>query len=360
MTLHIRPLDVPQQHDEQTESGARFRAYTDMRNRVMADLWGSDIMAISYEEMLGAARGTTAERQHRHIAMLGDAVVGAARVDVSLHELDAPAYAYVCVDPGHRQRGIGAALAEHADQLLSREGRSHTQIWAEHPSAPGERLAPSTGVGSVPSETAITRMLLRCGFTLEQVERVSMLDLTGADHSALERLRDAAAERAQGYTLRAWSGRTPLELLQTVAALQSRMSTDAPAGGLEVTPEHWTPERLIEWENRQIDKLGHEVRKTVAFSSDGEAVAFTVLTMGPSSRLVYQEDTLVHGEHRGHRLGALVKVENLLALLRDNADRDAVVTWNAEENRHMLDINESMGFEPVLYEGAWQRREASK
>ena len=51
----------------------------------------------------------------------------------------------------------------------------------------------------------------------------------------------------------------------------------------------------------------------------------------------------------------LLKVENLLALERTLPGRPSVLTWNAEENRAMLDVNEAVGFVPIGYEGAWRK-----
>jgi GNAT superfamily N-acetyltransferase len=72
-------------------------------------------------------------------------------------------------------------------------------------------------------------------------------------------------------------------------------------------------------------------------------------------RAVSQEDTLVLREHRGHRLGMLLKVANLQALHRSMPGYPSVITFNAEENRHMLRVNEELGFVPIGYEGAWRR-----
>lgn len=63
----------------------------------------------------------------------------------------------------------------------------------------------------------------------------------------------------------------------------------------------------------------------------------------------------MHAEHRGHRLGMLVKVANLRQVVAREPQRTRVMTWNAEENRPMLAVNEAIGFRAVGYEAGWQR-----
>jgi hypothetical protein len=73
------------------------------------------------------------------------------------------------------------------------------------------------------------------------------------------------------------------------------------------------------------------------------------------TRSVDQYATLVLREHRGHRLGMLLKVGNLVHLARERPGHPSVITFNAEENRHMLDTNEALGFVAIAHEGAWRK-----
>ncbi len=46
---------------------------------------------------------------------------------------------------------------------------------------------------------------------------------------------------------------------------------------------------------------------------------------------------------------------NLAQLERLYPGHPSVTTFNAEENRHMLDVNEAVGFVAVAFEGAWPK-----
>lgn len=357
MNLRIVPLEIPERLDDSAISN-RFREYIDVRNTVFRGVWGgADYFAVSYEEGLGSLLGNTEERQHILVALEDDRLVGIGRVDVSVYELTAPAYSDVNVHPSYRHRGIGSAIADRLDAVLRQEGRSSTQTWQLHRLADGPQLTPPTGAGSIPANDDAVRFLQHSGFALEQIERTSELAIEEGSEAKFLDARADAIPHAEGYTLRSWAGYTPADQLETIAALYARMSTDAPSGGMDVEAERWDADRLEKYEKSMIEGRRGQLLYTAAFDDDGTAVAFTTFDIQSGDRPVFQGNTLVHAEHRGHRLGMLVKAENLLQLLSGYPDRDRVITWNAEENRHMLSVNEALGFRPIMNEGAWQRRE---
>ena len=118
----------------------------------------------------------------------------------------------------------------------------------------------------------------------------------------------------------------------------------------------WTVERIIDSDERATVSPRTELTAAVEHIPSGRLVGFTVLSVpAENDRAASQEDTLVRKEHRGHRLGMLLKVANIVNLQKERPGLPAITTFNAEENRHMLAVNEAVGFVPMGYEGAWKK-----
>jgi GNAT superfamily N-acetyltransferase len=269
-------------------------------------------------------------------------------------------YLQIDVRPEHRGRGIGTTLHELALGLARAHGRTTltgaTFQAVEPPPGPGT-LAPPTGSGRVRSDDAAVRFLRRNGWDLEQVERRSVLDVP-LDPEVLAGHR-SRAEQAAGpdYRVLTWVGRCPDDLVDQFAGLQSRMSTDAPSAGLDRNEDVWDAARVRATEQQLVDR-GMTYRVAAAqHLPTGDLVAFTALASRPDTdELVHQDDTLVLREHRGHRLGMLVKAVNLGALAVAQPAARRIATWNAQENAPMLAINVELGFRPAGGSGEWQLR----
>jgi len=175
------------------------------------------------------------------------------------------------------------------------------------------------------------------------------------DVAELERrLAEARARTGEGYVIREWTGTTPESFRDDMAVLYTRMSTDAPQGALDAPEDVWTGDRVAEHEER-TNADGTVLLTVAAEGADGRLAGFTQLSVPPTaSAPVEQRDTLVLREHRGHALGMLLKLANLAQLERTRPGHPSITTWNADENRHMLSVNEALGFVPMGYEGAWK------
>lgn len=284
-------------------------------------------------------------------------IVGYARADVAIQGDPELVYPDVVVAPDARRQGIGQALATTAIEALLEAGQRRFECWLLHASEAEEWIDPPTGFGRVPADDLAAKFATRFGLRLGQVERVSTVEFDGDAQQRLAELRDEAqAAAGDDYRVHAWAAPTPEQWVADVAHLKSRMHLDAPSGELEVVQEQYTEERVRENEARN-EKNGIRIRYVaVEHVPSGQLVAHNVLivdTANPGHR-AEQSDTLVLKEHRGHRLGWLVKTEGLLRLLENHPETPGVITWNAEENRPMLSVNEKVGFRPLGFAGGWQ------
>jgi GNAT superfamily N-acetyltransferase len=257
--------------------------------------------------------------------------------------------------PDYQRQGIGRMLAERLEGIARNAGMVRAILYGVSAPGPGERLIPGTGVGSVPRDNREVRFLLARGWTLEQVERASRLALPVDPEELATRLIDAATASGPDYRVHEWIVPTPERWREDLALLYTRMSTDAPQGALDEPEDPWTLERLDERERTTSEGPVQLLTVAVEHVPTGRLAGFTQLNVPrqPGS-VVTQWDTIVLKEHRGHGLGMLIKLANFDHLQRVSPGHPSILTWNAEENRPMLDVNEAVGFVPIGYEGAWK------
>jgi len=281
--------------------------------------------------------GGSRDGTHR-AAVVDGGVVGALRLLLPTKDNPSVAIIDVAVHPEHRRRGIGTTLLDEGVRLARALGR--TELIAEvdepGPDTPGRAFA------------------LRHGWACDLLETRRDLRLP-LDEQRLSALEAGARAASAGYELVRWRDRTPDALLDDRALLQRRMATDAPHGDLPVEEEHWDGERIREYEAFHVAR-GRTVLSAGAVH-DGRLVAFTDLQIPLAQpERAHQESTLVLSEHRGHRLGALVKAAVLREVATTMPEVRRISTYNSDSNLPMVAVNEALGFRPAGHLSSWSRR----
>jgi GNAT superfamily N-acetyltransferase len=297
-------------------------------------------------ERLRAALSRTTKTDHRYFISLVDDdthVVGAGRVFLPLLDNKGLVQFEIAVAPGARRRGHGTALLRAVRDLAAEHGRTLLQTdldrTFEQPAQqwPGSAFANARG--------------FRLG--LEDVRRDLQLP---TDPEYLAELERRALPHASGYRISTWFGRTPAEDRARMATLMARMSTDAPLGDLTYEPEAWDADRVAEREEH-LAALGSEWWTAVAVAPDGTWAGYTQLHRSAHApERLEQEDTLVLREHRGRRLGLLLKLATLRRAEQQWPEAKFVTTWNAASNGPMIAVNEALGFRAVEASEEWQAR----
>ncbi|MFI2104295.1 GNAT family N-acetyltransferase [Isoptericola sp. NPDC019693] len=258
----------------------------------------------------------------------------------------------VAVLPTHRGRGIGSAIADRLRRVALTEGRSmvfaEVELADEPPAGAPDALVPREGPGHVSAELPGMRLARRAGLGLEIVARRSVLDVPLPDDVVDGFVADAAARAGDAYRLHTWQDPVPQEWVEQLAALERRLSEDEPNGGLALEAEVWDGTRIRLEEAKRVERGQSALVTAAEHVPSGTLAGMTVLTWDDDKpELTEQDSTVVLPEHRGHRLGMLLKAVNLREHTRLRPTARRVSTWNNETNAPMLAINVALGFRPA-------------
>lgn len=335
--LRIVPLDP--YDDAATAAWHASYVAADTYQREHATPW-------QLEEMRAGLRADSpGEEHHAWSGVLGGEVVVTATVELPLMDNRDQVWLELHTRPDQRNRGYGSAMLEHVLAWSRDRGRTVVGIEVAYPYD-----SPTDGAGHPGVE-----FLRRRGFTfgIGDVQRV--LDLPVAD-VLLDRLVAEAAPHHPDYTLRQFAGPVPDDIVESYGRLVGTLNTEAPMGDLVLEAEVFDVDR-IRADERRLAEQGRTKYTTVALAPDRGVAAYTeILVPAHDPGRAYQWGTLVDPAHRGHRLGLAVKALNQRFLQRDRPDLRSVHTYNAEVNRHMIAVNERLGFRPVERLGEFQRR----
>jgi GNAT superfamily N-acetyltransferase len=345
----IDELTLPESVDA-PDAGDFVRA-VEVGRIVETEAYGTADIPYTADEELPMHRNPF-EPHRLFVARVDDEIVGRAVAETHAGDDADTTWVRTQVLPGFRGRGIGRALLATVERTFPQTRKVIAYVGGTERG--GARLASPTGFGSISADAPETRFMQAAGYRFEQVERLSRLALPIDGLDALV----AAARAASGddYRIHTWSGRTPERWLEDRALLATRMSTDAPSAGLEEPEDVWTVERVRDADERAETNPRMRVVAAAEHVPSGHLVGYTMLSVPRGRhRAVDQWSTLVLREHRGHRLGMLLKVANLAHLAEVAPGHPSVITFNAEENRPMLAVNEQLGFVGIAYEGAWRK-----
>lgn len=330
-----------------------FAGYAALSNDVETHTLGTDLLAMGLHAMLSEYVSTTARARRHLVAHDGGVMVGRAMITTRPLTPETGAHLMVDVLPTHRRRGIGTALLAAAEAAAIAAAAPVLKVAVAHSRLDdGLRVKPPTGFGDLPAGDPGVRFLLAHGYALEQVTRISLLEADQLRAGAISEAPDAGDD----YRVLTWAGPTPDPWVDELAALRTRMSTDAPSAGMVMALDPWDAGRVREHDERLASSGRTMLTAAIEHVPSGVLAGFTEIVVSEGDAVAVQEDTLVLTDHRGRRLGMLLKKVNAEQLAVCFPSVDAVITWNAEENRPMLDVNEQLGFREIGREGGWQKQ----
>jgi GNAT superfamily N-acetyltransferase len=266
-----------------------------------------------------------------------DRVTGVVQVHLPHWDNTHLAFVDVTVEPAARRQGLGRRLFEAGMERARAESRTVVLTGCYDDSA-GIELAKAMGLDRASQE----------------VKRRQ--DLGTLDRARLDKEYAVAQDRATAYDLLRLPAPVPDELIADVVAMSVGIN-DAPTDDLDFEDEVFSPERIRAFENGQVGHDRRTYRLVARERSTGEMAGQTMVGVEAERPWhAWQYDTSVLRAHRGHRLGLLLKIAMLYWLAEEEPQLLTIDTWNAKSNKHMVEVNEVLGYHILTGGSTWQKR----
>lgn len=380
LSVQVEQLWVPDSLDE--EGAADFLAAVEVARQVRVQTWGNDDLAYTPEEFLEAFNDPY-ERLVVLLAKIGTNIVGRAGISMPLAENTGIAIVSLEILPRYQGGGVGRELLDAAEHFARGEMRRTVLVETHHPGAmlegtDGRVVAATYGGGVLPLASREVAFARRTGYELQRVERFSSCALP-LDSALLQQLKQQAVEvSGPDYAIHTWTDTCPAEWVHDMAVLEDLMGGEETfsaygSGGDEQT-EGAGADDVRAGDSRAGDARGDDarVREAETLASDsgrqtmvcavehrptGRLVGFTAISiLGHRDDVVFQDETLVLQEHRGRKLGMLIRVCNLERLALEQPAARRLYAWNAAEKDYMAVVNDALGFTTAGYTGEWRKQ----
>ncbi|MGC2486420.1 MAG: GNAT family N-acetyltransferase [Acidimicrobiales bacterium] len=246
------------------------------------------------------------------------------------------------VDPLRRRQGHGSAALAHLEERARELGR-RTLLFNVDEDELDRGAGPSRGFAP------------RYGYWVVEenvVRELAWPRPTGELNELTARFGPAARD----YEILSWRNQAPSELVSGLARVKAVMPIEVPDAGYGAQEELWDDARVRHHEER-IHEMGRDVLVGAArHRATGEIVGFSELTVSRDvPGTAYQWDTLVVRAHRGHHLGALLKIATMRLLESGGYATRTIYTSNNFLNVAMIAVNNALGARPTGGNVTWRK-----
>ena len=255
-----------------------------------------------------------------------DSPVGVLDVDLPVRDNLHLVWSALTVHPEHRRQGHGSAMM--AELLRRTEEAGRTTVW----------------LGGIENEPASKAFLEKFGFHYASHDARRRQVVADVDQAAVGVLLDKARTAASDYVLERYLPPIADEVLSDLIEVTEAIN-DAPMGDLTYEDEKFDLQRLQDIETARSGRGDRVYRMAARHRETGQLGGHTLVVVNPlRARLASQGDTAVHRDHRGHRLGLLLKVEMMRWLAEAEPQIEVIETWNNADNSFMINVNEAIGY----------------